>query len=156
MKYIGGIYRGGESCLCGKRNKNNSYNHCQWKRSVLDGWIWSEGDLQRYTVGYGCRILKKCANSSRYNWSKEIWSLKVTGSTQLCVWRAMLEKLPTRSNLARRGAIISSNLCPLCKKVEETTQHVFINCEITQKVWDNCDKWIRISSIRHQTVINHF
>jgi len=66
----------------------------------------------------------------------------VASSAQVCMWRAMQEKLPTRGNLVRRGVSVPSNLCPLCSKVEETSEHVLINCEVAQKVWDNCDRWI--------------
>jgi len=68
----------------------------------------------------------------------------------------MLDKLRTRINLDKRGVIVLSRLCPLCKKSEETAQHVFISCEIAQKVWDNCDRWIGISSVRQQTMVNHY
>jgi len=47
----------------------------------------------------------------------------------------MLENLLTRLNLERRGVLVVSNLCPLCNKVEETIQHVLINCEVAQKIW---------------------
>jgi len=61
----------------------------------------------------------------------------------------MLDKLPTRINLDKRGVIVPGNVCPLCKKSEETAQHMFISCEI-------CDRWIEISSVRQQTIVNHY
>jgi len=54
--------------------------------------------------------------------------------------------LSTKVNLARRGVVLSNTLCPMCNKVEETTQHVLINCELAQKVWDECDRWIGITT----------
>jgi len=78
------------------------------------------------------------------------------GYAQLCVWRAMLEKLLTRPNMEKRGITILTNLCPLCKKVEEIAQHVFINCEVAQKLWDNCYKRIGLSSVRQQIIVNHY
>jgi len=68
----------------------------------------------------------------------------------------MLKKLPTRLNLEKRGVALPSNLCPLCKRFEETAQHILISCEVAQKVWDNYDRWLGILSIRHQSIINHF
>jgi len=68
----------------------------------------------------------------------------------------MLEKLPTRLNLEKRGVVVLSNLCPLYNKFEEIAQHVLISCEVAQKVWDNCDRWFEISYVKHQTIINHF
>jgi len=68
----------------------------------------------------------------------------------------MLKKLSIRLNLEKRGITILTNLCPLCKKTQETAQHMFINCEVAQKVWDNCDRWIGISFVRQQTIVNHY
>jgi len=66
------------------------------------------------------------------------------------------DKLPTRLNLEKRGIIIPTNLCHLRKKAEESVQHVFVSCEVEQKVWDNCDRWIGISSVRQHTIVNHY
>jgi len=45
-------------------------------------------------------------------------------------------------------------MCPLCNIEEETIQHVFFKCLVAQKVWDKCDSWIGIDSIRHHTTVN--
>jgi len=80
----------------------------------------------------------------------------VVGPTQVCVWREMLDKLPTRIYLVRRGVNVPNNICLLCRNVEETTQHIFINCEVTQNVWDNRDRWLGMSFVRHNNIVNHF
>jgi len=41
-------------------------------------------------------------------------------------------------------------------KAEETAQHVLISCDIAQKVWDNCDRWLGISSARPFNIMDHF
>ena len=74
----------------------------------------------------------------------------------MCVWRAMIDMLPTRVNMIRRGVNIQNNICLLYSKVVETIQHLLIGCEVGQKVWDNCDNWLDISSVRHNDVLNHF
>jgi len=131
-------------------------NSIRWKRGSVDKRIWGVGDLKTYTVGSGYRVLNEFASSTSGKWFKELWSLKVVGSAQLCVWRAMLEKLPTRLSLDKRGAAVPSNLCRLSKKFEEAAQHVLISCEVVQNVWDNCDRWLGISFVRNHYIINHF
>jgi len=44
----------------------------------------------------------------------------------------------------------------LCNNIEETVQHVLFECVVTQKVWDNCDRWISIHSVRPNFAANHF
>jgi len=108
-------------------------NAIRWKRGTPDKKVWGVGDLREYTVGAGYRVLNENDNSSSNKSFRELLSLKVAGSAQVCVWRAMLEKLPTRINLEKRGVVVISNLCPLCMKAEETAQHVLISCDIAQK-----------------------
>jgi len=85
-----------------------------------------------------------------------VMSIQSTGASKVCVWRAMIDRLPTRVNLIRRGVNIHNNFCPLCSKAEETMQHLFIGCKVAQKVWDNCDNWLDMSSVRHNDVVSHF
>ena len=68
----------------------------------------------------------------------------------------MLDRLPTRISIEKRDVNVQSNLCPLCRKIEETTQHLLIQCEVAQNVWDNCDKWLGIPFIRHKDVVNQY
>ena len=49
-------------------------------------------------------------------------------------WRACLEILPTRVNLARRR-IIPDNMCHCCKRFPETGVHVLWECYAAQDVW---------------------
>jgi len=80
----------------------------------------------------------------------------VAPTAQLCVWRAFLNRLPTRTNLVRRGVHLTNILCPMCNKYDETVNHLFITCEIAQKRWDRCNRWIGNISVRHYFIVNHF
>ena len=57
----------------------------QWKRNVLDGWIWDEDDLHSYSVRSGYKILQDFTLFIDFAWFRELWSLKVASSTQVCV-----------------------------------------------------------------------
>jgi len=37
----------------------------------------------------------------------------------------------------------------MCSKGEETVTHLFTTYKVTLRVWDECDKWIGISIVRH-------
>jgi len=77
-----------------------------------------------------------------------VWCLK-------SIWRTLLDRLPARTNLAKRGLELTCNLYPFCNKnVEiEIGEHLYITCETAQRVGDS---WIGVSSVRHQSVLNHF
>jgi len=50
-------------------------------RGIADKRIWGVGDLKTYTMGFGYRVLNEIASSTSSKWFRELWSLKVAGST---------------------------------------------------------------------------
>nr|GFB20917.1 RNA-directed DNA polymerase, eukaryota [Tanacetum cinerariifolium] len=42
------------------------------------------------------------------------WVKYIPIKINVFAWRARLDRLPTRSNLVRRGVVLDSSLCPLC------------------------------------------
>jgi len=123
---------------------------------MLDKWIWEDGDIENYIVESRYMTLKEFDQSRVGPSFKHIWKILTDGPTKVCVWRVLSGKLPTRDNLIRRQIILPSALCPLCNIEEEIVQHVFFKCSVAQKVWDKCDTWIGIESVRHHTDITHF
>jgi len=91
-----------------------------------DGWVWLREEEQQYTVKSGYIILNRKSIVERSEVFQELWTLKVAPSALICVWKAMLDKL--------------SYVSQLCKRVDETVQHLFINCVVMQEVWDACDR----------------
>jgi len=65
----------------------------------------------------------------------------------------MLDRLSITINLVRRGVQLETYICPLCKKTNETIQHLFINCVV---VWDACERWIGTAIIRHYSILSHY
>ncbi|CAL1383700.1 unnamed protein product [Linum trigynum] len=57
--------------------------------------------------------------------------------TKICffVWTVCHGKTPTIDRLKRRGWVIA-NRCELCKKDEESRNHLLINCEYSRSTWD--------------------
>nr|GEV78270.1 RNA-directed DNA polymerase, eukaryota [Tanacetum cinerariifolium] len=56
-------------------------------------------------------------------------------------WRARLDRLPTRSNLVRRGVVLDSSLCPLCGVVPEDIHHVLFLCDTAKLVFRRICRW---------------
>jgi len=80
--------------------------------------FWSYGlleeDENQYVEGYG-----------------KVWDLNTPDSGKVFSWRVLLDRLPSRTNLVRRGINIQCNLCSLCIKEEETIQHLLLYCEVS-------------------------
>jgi ribonuclease HI len=67
-------------------------------------------------------------------WTKFVWSSDIPPSRSFMVWRLMHDKMPTDENLMIRGCAIPS-MCNLCNKQEETTFHIFFQCDLAVKIW---------------------
>ncbi|GKA63444.1 RNA-directed DNA polymerase, eukaryota, reverse transcriptase zinc-binding domain protein [Tanacetum coccineum] len=74
------------------------------------------------------------------SWS---WSMDSSGKfkVNICVCRASLNRLATRSNLVSRGINIPSSCCPLCNDVEEDTEHILIQCPRVLTIWWKVWSW---------------
>jgi len=67
-----------------------------------------EEDLQEYTIKSGYNILNYKDLMQNSKTFQALWSLKFAPSALMCAWRLLLDRLPTRSNLVRRGVQLES------------------------------------------------
>ena len=69
------------------------------------------------------------------------WNRNVPIKVNVFLWRVMLNKLPSRVNLDRRGIDVDSLLCPICLGDLETVNHSFFNCGLAKDLWYLFAKW---------------
>lgn len=65
---------------------------------------------------------------------KNIWKAPVPNTVKNFLWRLARNILPTRSNLGRKG-IQMDTICPICLEHEETQEHLFMHCQLSQVLW---------------------
>jgi len=68
----------------------------------------------------------------------QLWQVKTFPNALTTAWRILLDKMPTRCNLIRRGVIVSSSSCEMCRASEETSHHLLLECDFAQRVWSQC------------------
>jgi len=44
----------------------------------------------------------------------------------------------------------------MCCGVNESMQHLFLDCTVVEHVWDRCLRWVRILSVQHRDLKCHF
>jgi hypothetical protein len=66
---------------------------------------------------------------------KSIWRTKAPPRVAFFVWSAALGKILTLDNLKRRN-IVLVNRCGMCKKDEESIDHLLLHCERAQLLWN--------------------
>lgn len=63
-----------------------------------------------------------------------LWNSKVYPRAKICVWKILNNILPTSPNLQRLG-IDSNPLCVLCRKYQESSNHLFWDCKVSKQIW---------------------
>lgn len=95
--------------------------------------------LQWQHVNSGELCLREAYNfkhqqSQELHWAKIIWSVDVPPSKSMFIWRLMHNKVPSDENLKQRGCSFPS-ICNLCNKHEESSFHLFFNCDYSIRIW---------------------
>lgn len=54
---------------------------------------------------------------------------------KLCMWRVLLDCIPSRANLVARGITLQLHLFPLCELQQESTEHILLHCPIAYSIW---------------------
>jgi len=69
------------------------------------------------------------SNPQRNKLWKEIWRAFIPNKIKNFMWRLAKNILPTRANLQKKG-ITFDTLCPLCHCEQESSQHLFLKCNL--------------------------
>ena len=105
-----------------------------WDNRREDRLVWVGEDTQEYSVRSGYSILNGEYSMQSSESFKLLWSLSAAPSAIVGAWRILLDRLPTRLNLARRGVQLANPLCPLCQDDVEANDHLFNTCFVVQQV----------------------
>jgi hypothetical protein len=63
-------------------------------------------------------------------------------------WQVLLDRVPTRDNLRRRGVVgVEGSSCPFCQEATETVSHLFLHCRITVAIWYSIYNWSGVVSV---------
>jgi hypothetical protein len=74
---------------------------------------------------------------------KNIWKGVVPSKVSALVWQVLLDRIPTKQNLVRRGILLNEAAgCVLCDGATETSKHLFLHCRFTAAVWYEVYRWL--------------
>ncbi|GJS60505.1 RNA-directed DNA polymerase, eukaryota [Tanacetum coccineum] len=108
--------------------------------SDQDVWQWKFADEESFTVRSvrnSLDVIRLPFSSTATRWCK-ILPMKVN----VFVWRVMLNRLPTRLNLDRRGIDMDSLICPCCNSIVKDNNHVFYSCNVALELWNKIAMWL--------------
>jgi hypothetical protein len=118
---------------------------------VEDRWLWKPNGEDGFTVKslYGYlhkellphNILSPFAQFA----FKNVWRSAVPSKVSALAWQVLLNRIPTRDNLCKRGMLNRDDtLCPLCGRETETTRHLFLHCPFATANWYALNRWLGV------------
>jgi hypothetical protein len=94
---------------------------------------WVPNSKEKFEVKSFYFILNSSVNFP-FPW-KSIWRTKAPPRVAFFVWSTALGKILTLDNLRKRN-IVLVNRCGMCKKEEESFDHLLLHCESAQFLWN--------------------
>jgi len=126
------------------------------KRNVNDIQVWGDGELEKYTVNSAYECLAKQTRGTHHAVFEVLWKAKAFPNVVTTACRVLIDRIPTRMGLSRRGVLMFSTVCGLFQIKEESFQHLFIECKYAQLVWSLCLNWLGIVFVQHNDPKSHF
>ena len=108
--------------------------HRRPSSGARDGWEWGGTALSAkgiYTQLCGREISEQQPYTGR---CRLIWKRKIPLKVKIFCWLLLLGRLMTRS-FRRRMFPEETAECPMCRREEETCQHLFFKCPFAQAIW---------------------
>lgn len=116
-----------------------------------DKWRWLEEKCNSYSVKSAYfTLIKGRVDGTLEQPTKQvlqqIWKAPIQSKFQVLTWRILLNAVPTRTELKRRGVLKESDpiFCVLCGSEEETIEHLFFKCHVVQQLWERLRLWCGI------------
>ncbi|XP_074271037.1 uncharacterized protein LOC141594956 [Silene latifolia] len=132
-----------------------------WNKALLAKWLWilevkKSGLWFEWTQAYHLTNNSIWTLQSKSHYTESLRSILIirdellskTGSTTAAVsllesWFHNGKLVSVRPILGKSLAII--NRCILCKQDNETHSHLFFNYDFSSKIWDDIQRWLKIS-----------
>lgn len=73
-----------------------------------------------------------------------LWNLSAPSNVKMFGWRFLLNTLPVRDQLRRRGIVVNDHkFCYVfCFREEENSSHPFYSCLFSRRIWEKVECWI--------------
>jgi hypothetical protein len=129
-----------------------------------DEWRWRLEDGGGFTVRSIYKKLERAAMGEE-GWGEEenkvfsqIWKSGAPSRVVAFCSKGLLNRIPTRVNLAWRNVLpvnVNSN-CVFCNEREESTNHLFLHCNVTWKIWLALHQWLEVNLIIPANLFSHW
>lgn len=130
----------------------------------MDKWWWTPDDGGNFSVNSSYRVLEGIVllddglNDLEERVFGDLWKSSAPSKVIAFSWMTLLDRIPTRSNLALRRVLTQEDppLCVMCGLGEETTSHLFLHCDVAWLFWRLVFDWLGINFMTPQNLYMHF
>jgi len=127
------------------------------QENVEDRWTWRLDPTHGYSVRGAYRFLTTTAGVGDSHQVADIWHQQIPSKVSVFVWRLLRNRLSTKDNLLRRRIIShEDSACVAGCGKQETTNHLFLGCDIFGLLWAQVWLWLGISSVSQVDITQHF
>ncbi|PWA65459.1 RNA-directed DNA polymerase, eukaryota [Artemisia annua] len=106
--------------------------------------LWWDIDIQgMFSVGITRKYIDNQTLLGSYIATR--WCSSLPRKVNIFMWRARLDKLPTRYNLSSKGIEIASIMCPIRGVSMESLSHVLFTCTLAKEVWTRVYNWCQVT-----------
>jgi hypothetical protein len=120
-----------------------------------DTWQWQPDPVRGYSVCGDFQLLTSQQHTSMEVVEDLIWHKKVPLQVSMFFWTLLRGRLPTKVNLVCIIIPTAHSCVSGCGRVE-SSQHLFISCNIFGFLWSLVQAWIDFSSVDPQNLSDHF
>ncbi|GKV48452.1 hypothetical protein SLEP1_g55265 [Rubroshorea leprosula] len=109
-----------------------------------DNWKWIHSPDGEYSTATAYALLtKQRREEEEAELHKRIWNPSIPSKVAAFNWKVLLDRIPTKLNLLKRGVIKEEEerKCVLCEEEEEDSSHLFLKCKIVKWLWRACANW---------------
>ncbi|GKV00881.1 hypothetical protein SLEP1_g13493 [Rubroshorea leprosula] len=112
-----------------------------------DQRVWSFDTANGYTVGKAYSMMAGQNNILEPRICTRLWNRLVPTKVSCFGWRLLLNGIPTKSGLLKRGVKLeeAETICCICRRDFEDENHLFVQCPKIQSLWMKCYNWWGIS-----------
>jgi len=128
-----------------------------FQKNVEDTCTWLLDPIHGYSVRGAYCFLTTTPNGGVQPQVDDIWHQQIPSKVSVFVWRLLRNRLPTKDNLVRRRVLSLENAaCVAGCGSQETTNHLFLECDVFGALLSQVWLWLGISSVSHGDIRQHF
>lgn len=102
-------------------------------RTMEDKFVWDPNG-GRYTVNEGYKVLQNASALKDWPLHKATWKTECLPKVKCFNWTLLHGKILTAENLRKKG-IQGPSICCMCRKEEESSNHLFMDCPFARVCW---------------------